>query len=146
MKNIFIALLIFTIISCCSWSTSICVINKSRYNYLGCYSYTDSFGNNNMGYDNIAEFDTCKQKSLEWLRFAHKYCHKGDTLYLKFQTRSFDEIFEKSIDGKVRFFFIKDSVYLNTPWDSIVKYQICDKKYIFNKKEFNQIGQKIVLK
>lgn len=57
-----------------------------------------------MGYDNIAEFDTCKQKSLERLRFAHKYCHKGDTLYLKFQTRSLDEIFEKSIDGKVRFF------------------------------------------
>ena len=55
MKNIFIALLIFTIISCSSWSTSICVINKSRYNYLGCYSYTDSFGNNNMGYDNIAD-------------------------------------------------------------------------------------------
>ena len=77
---------------------------------------------------------------------GYKYCPQGDTLYLKFQTRSLDEIFEKSIDGKVRFFFIQDSVYLNTPWDSIVKYQICDRKYIFNKKEFNQIGQKIVLK
>lgn len=58
-----------------------------------------------MGYDNIAEFDTCKQKSLEWLRFAHKYCPKGDTLYLKFQTRSLDEIFEKINRRKSTFLF-----------------------------------------
>lgn len=127
MRNIFYILFIFTLVSCFSGATSICVINKSRYNYIGCYSYSDYFGNDNMGYDNIAEFDTCKQKSLYWLRFSHNYCSKGDTLYLKFHTRGFDEIFEKSVDGKVSFFFIKDSVYLNMSWNTIVKNQIYDK-------------------
>ena len=146
MRNIIFIFLVFAIVSCCSWTTTICVINKSGYNYLGCYSYSDSFSNSNMGYDDIAEFDTCKQKSLEWLRFSHNYCSNGDTLYLKFPTRNYDEIFEYSIDGKVRFFFIKDSNYLNTPWDTIVRYQMYDRKYILGKKELEQTGMKIILK
>ena len=133
MKYIIFIFFVFAIVSCCSWSTTICVINKSGYNYLGCYSYSDSFF-------------TCKQKSLEWLRFSHNYCSKGDTLYLKFPTRNYDEIFEKSIDGKVRFFFIKDSNYLNTPWDTIVRYQMYDRKYILGKKELERTGMKIILK
>lgn len=133
---------------CCTRTTVVRVKNDSMYNYIGFYSYTDSFGNafDNISQQNLSDYDTCKQKSLDWLYFFHNYCPKGDTLLLKFQASGYHEIFEHTIDGKLRFFFISDSIYLSTPWDTIVKYQMYDRKLTFEKKGLKSLNWTITLK
>ena len=43
-------------------------------------------------------------------------------------------------DGRLRFFFIKDSVFLNNPWDTIVKYQMYERKLVFSKEDLERMN------
>jgi len=38
----------------------------------------------------------------------------------------------------LRFFFISDSVFVNNPWDTIVKYQMYNRKLVFSKKDLEK--------
>ena len=43
-------------------------------------------------------------------------------------------------DGHIRFFFIKDSVFFTNPWDTIVQYQMYERKLVFSKEDLERMN------
>ena len=51
-----------------------------------------------------------------------------------------ESIVKGSKDGLIRFFFISDSTFLNNSWDTIVKYQMYNRKLVFSEEDLEKIN------
>lgn len=51
-----------------------------------------------------------------------------------------ESIFYDSKDGRVRFYFISDSVFMRNTWATIVKHQMYNRKMTFTKEQLDSMG------
>ena len=54
--------------------------------------------------------------------------------------------FEMSRDGRLRFYFISDSVFFNVPWDTIVKHRMFCRKIELDRRGLDSLGWMIELR
>lgn len=147
MKKILYFLFLSLLInSCTSFAVNIPVINYTDDNFVTYSSYSDSLG---------AIEDSLQSEYYRSYGYHDKeiictddmhYAKKKDKAYFKFQRKSRTNIFRNSPDGKVRFFFIKDSIFYNIQWDTIVKYQMYDRKLTYSEKDLELLDWVIEIK
>ena len=131
MRGIYIVVLL-SVFVCCDFVSSVVVVNYSDKNYVVYYSFDDSLksSGDSLNYDYYKSFD---ENKLAITDEPNDYYVRGkDFGRLSFLAKDPGGLFRRSPDGKVRFFFVRDSVFFNNPWDTIVKYQMYDKKYTYS--------------
>ena len=83
----------------------------------------------------IKSFDKEKEKIKQQKDFyLHAHSHRTYR-----QGNITERFFSQSYDGKMRFYIISTSVFYNNPWDTIVKYQMYDRKMTYTAKELDSV-------
>lgn len=134
-KALYTLVALFLLNSCyMDYVYGIRVINYTDKNYVTYDSYYDSLGaycdslNSKFykGYD---------ENKINIIGLNGHYINRKDNGRFSYPAKSIEGVFSYSPDGKIRFYFITDSVFFNNPWDTIVKYQMYDKKLTYTAKE-----------
>ena len=111
------------------------VINYSNVGQIIYYSCTDMIGAEidsfrNFYYESIAG---CEVSIVN----ENVYIDKNSSKWFKIPFKK--EYFACTCKDKhVRFFFISDSIFLNNPWDTIVKHQMYNRKLIFSEENLKK--------
>ena len=95
------------------------VINYSNESQTFCYTCSDSLKSemDSLAFDSyFTRFDHVDRYSYTWTKNSFKR----------------EKLTHHCEDNRIRFFFISDYVFSNNPWDTIVKYQMYNKKLVFS--------------
>ncbi|MDR0206018.1 MAG: hypothetical protein LBI45_02005 [Bacteroidales bacterium] len=140
MKKIIITLIVIALCqsSCIFFdsASSIYIVNNSNEGQIICHSCSDSIG---AIIDNMTispffkQFDNMKSVILNTDAYINKNTYQR---YKISGTRG--SFVRRCKDKHVRFFFISDSVFMNNPWDTIVKYQMYNRKLVFTEEELKK--------
>jgi formate-dependent nitrite reductase cytochrome c552 subunit len=112
------------------------IVNNSNQGQIICYSCFDSIGSI---IDSLTmtpyfkQFDNFKPEIINKDAFINKNSSQGYRISGRKET-----IVRFCPDKHVRFFFISDSVFMNNPWDTIVKYQMYNRKLVFSEKDLKE--------
>ena len=135
MKKIVIVFMIsgFCLSSCVyDCVDSFQVINYSNEGQIIYYSCSDSINDYmNYYYDMIAGYNIL-------LVNENVYIDKESEKYVRITFKK--ERLGCCKDGHARFFFISDSVFSNNPWDTIVKYQMYNRKLVYSKEDLKNMN------
>jgi hypothetical protein len=134
MKKTFILLIIALGLCSCVYDRveRIKIVNNSEEGQVIYHSCSDKIGTekdslNNLYYKQIAGSNIS-------IYYETAYIGKTSTKwYGKFHSRK--AIAHLCKDKQVRFFFISESVFMSTSWDTIVKYQMYNRKLVFSEEE-----------
>jgi hypothetical protein len=140
MKKIIITLIVISLCqsSCIFFdsASSIHIVNNSNEGQIICRSCSDSIGS---PIDSLTmtpyfkQFDNFKND----IKYQKAYIYKDSILMYKIVGGK-ESIVRLCKDKLVRFFFISDSVFMNNPWDTIVKYQMYNRKLVFSESELKK--------
>ena len=138
-KNIIISVIsVFCLYSCLSYIDAIQIINHSDYGQIVCYTCSDSIGSeiDSLTFNPyFKQYDYFKYEILK----KDAYIDRNSSQWLKTPFPK-EYITQCCEDGLIRFFFIKDSVFLNNPWDTIVKYQMYNKKLVLSEEDLKNMN------
>lgn len=114
------------------------VINHSDKGQIIYYSCSDSIGS---AMDSLTMNPYFKQfdQSKVAIKGEDVYVEREDSTLVRISGKK-ESLVRRCKDGYLRFFFIHDSVFLNNPWDTIVKYQMYNKVLVFSKKDLERIN------
>lgn len=112
------------------------LVNYSDNGQVICYTCSDSIGSKTDSLTNnpyFKQFDYFKSDILDQNVFLNRnsYTSIGVSGKKEFIVRRCE-------DKRIRFFFISDSVFMNNPWDTIVKYQMYNRKLIFSEEDLKE--------
>ena len=110
------------------------VVNNSNKGQIIYYTCSDMIG---------AEIDSFKNRAYERLAgceipILNEDIYIDKESYRSFGIRSKKKHARVCKDKHIRFFFISDSVFINTPWDTIVKYQMYNRKLVLSEEELKE--------
>ena len=138
MKRIFI---ISIVLSLCTYSCvydyvgSFQVINYSDEGQIVYYTCSDMIGTK------IDSFSNRYYERLAGCKFRidneDVYIDKKSFKWVEISFRKKDFASDCK-DKHIRFFFISDSVFMNHSWDTIVKYQMYNRKLVFSEEELKK--------
>jgi len=124
------------------WTEHIQIVNKSNVGQIICHSCSDSIGSM---IDSLTMSPFFKQfdnmKSV--IENTDAYLHKDSSQRYKIVGGK-EAMVRLCKDKRIRFFFISDSVFMNNPWDSIVKYQMYNRKLVFSEEELKRSNWSVV--
>jgi len=137
-KYILLTIVFIYLISCDHYDMRLKIINKSNQNFFYSISINDSI------YPSSPLRIYKKDTILEESSFVSSNTINKEAMLGK---NSWEYFVKKECEnGKIRIFFFKDSLILNTKWDSIYKYQIYTEKMSFNFKELEKLNWEIKIK
>ena len=140
MKKIVIIGVILCLCSCVHFDRveTFQVINYSDEGQIIYYSCSDSIGSeiDSLTFNPyFKQFDNVKSDILN----ENKHIDKNSFKWIKVSDKK-ESIVKGSKDGLIRFFFISDSTFLNNSWDTIVKYQMYNRKLVFSEEDLEHMN------
>lgn len=122
------------------------VINFTDSSFVNFHSFSDTMGMNSDSANTtfLRTFDNDKKR----ICLVHDFYLSGRS-YRRYRCPEGiddDMFFSQSHDRKMRFYIIKASVFMNNPWDTIVKYQMYHKKLTFTKENMDSTGWDVKIK
>ena len=105
------------------------IVNNSEEGQVVYYSCSDKMG---------AEMDSLRNIHYKRMAGQNVRIHYEREYIAKDSLRWFGNFFNRKAiacfcdDRQVRFFFISESVFISTPWDTLVKYQMYNRKLVFS--------------
>ena len=111
------------------------IVNNSEEGQVVYHSCSDRMG---------AEMDSFSNLHYERMAGRNRPIHYERAYIAKDSVRGYGNFFSKKAtacfceDKKVRFFFISESVFITTPWDTLVKYQMYNRKLVFTDEELKK--------
>jgi hypothetical protein len=112
------------------------IVNNSNTGQIVCITCADSIGSEMDSLTNnpyFKQFDSFKSEIVN----TDSYIDSNNTARHRVGGGR-ESIVRRCKDKHARFFFISDSVFMNNPWDTIVKYQMYNRKLVFSEKELKE--------
>ena len=114
------------------------IINFSNENIIFVVSNSDSLG---TGYIDLSNRYFIAYDEWKPLIKDSQYCYiKKSSKKSVNSSGTSSELFTNRKDHRVRFYFISESIFMKYPWDTIVKRQMYNKKFVYTEEQMDSLG------